>query len=292
MFLEDKVYSVPLCLMPNGVMYNKDIFKEVGVEVPTTYSEFIDVCKKLKDAGYDAAAAGYQDGISVGANFYTIFYGAPYLKCDHYVDEMVSGEKKAEDYPSLKQAMDQWREIQQYQNKDNRTINTDRAEQIFANHEAGMLLIGSWGVGAVQTYDPDGNYGAFMYPSEENAADNAVPLASGDTWMMVKDSPNHAAAVKFMEYMTRPDVNSQYCKTTQQISAIKGADVSGLPAAMQDFYNMIQSGKVAPYEAVNSFSGQYFTTWGESLQDYIQTEDMTFDAFCEEVDNGFAAANK
>ena len=59
---------------------------------------------------------------------------------------MVSGEKKAEDYPTLEKALTEWREIMEYQNEDQKTIDTNRAEQLFANKEAGMIIIGTWGL--------------------------------------------------------------------------------------------------------------------------------------------------
>ncbi len=290
--IDDKVYGIPLDVMANVVLYNKDIFSKLGLSVPTTYAEFQDVCKKLKDAGYDAAAAGYQDGISVGANFYTIFYGAPYYKMSSFEDEMLSGKKKAEDYPELAKALTQWREVMQYQNKDQRSVNTDRAEQTFANGDAAMLIIGTWGIGAVSSYNPDGNYGAFMYPSEDKAEDNRIPVCAGDCWMMVKDSPNHAAAEKFFEYMTRPDVNAQWCDTTQEISILKDVKTKSLPAAMQETADIISSGNVCNYAAGTVFSGQYFSSWGETLLEYAVTPDMTVDQFCSEVDDKFAAASK
>ena len=290
--MDGKVYGVPQSVTGNAVYYHKDIFEELGLQVPTTYSEFIETCKKLEDAGYVGCAAGYQDGISVGANFYTIFYGAPYLECEHYVDEMVSGEKKAEDYPSIARALEQWREIMEYQNEDQKTIDTNRAEQLFANKEAGMIIIGTWGLGPIREYNPDGDYGAFMYPSEETAEDNAIPVAVGDVWMAVNDSPNYDAAVAFLDYMCRPEINAQWCATTQEISALTGVSTEGLSPAAQDVYNLIASGQMANYDSVNSFSGQYYTTWGETLQDFALVEDMTVEEFCEELNNGFAAAGK
>lgn len=290
--IDGKVYGVPQSLMANVVYYHKDIFEELGLSVPTTYTEFIDTCSKLEDAGYVGCAAGYQDGISVGANFYTIFYGAPYLECENYVNELVSGEKKAEDYPSLARALEQWREIMEYQNDDQKTIDTNRAEQLFANKEAGMIIIGTWGLGPIREYGPDGDYGAFVYPSEENAEDNAVPIAVGDVWMAVKDSPNQEAATAFLEYMCRPEVNAKWCATTQEISALTGVSTEGLTSAAQDVYNLVQNSKTSSYDSVASFSGQYNTTWGETLQDYALVADMTVDDFCEELNNGFAAAGK
>lgn len=54
------------------------------------------------------------------------------------------------DYPGYSEALDQWREIMvNYQNSDCKTIDTARAEQMFANGETGMIIIGTWGLGAI-----------------------------------------------------------------------------------------------------------------------------------------------
>ncbi len=48
--------------------YNADIFAEVGVEPPTTWDEFVTVCEKLYDAGYQPIAmAGDYDSFYAGA---------------------------------------------------------------------------------------------------------------------------------------------------------------------------------------------------------------------------------
>lgn len=48
--------------------YNKDIFKKVGVEPPTTWAELITVCEKLQKAGYQPLAiAGDFDSFWAGA---------------------------------------------------------------------------------------------------------------------------------------------------------------------------------------------------------------------------------
>ena len=79
--------------------------------------------------------------------------------------------------------------------------------RFFANGESGMIIIGTWGLGAIMNYNPDLNCGGFIYPSEEKAEDNALPLNTDDTWMILKDSPNVEIAKAFFEYM-----NSSRCK--------------------------------------------------------------------------------
>lgn len=48
-----KTAHLPFDLVGLSLYYNKDIFKKVGIKAPTTYQELINVCQKLKDAGYE-----------------------------------------------------------------------------------------------------------------------------------------------------------------------------------------------------------------------------------------------
>lgn len=291
--LDDKVYAVPLDQMANVVFYNKDIFNDLGLSVPTTYTEFIDTCKKLKDAGYAACAAGYQDQISIGANYYTMFYGTPYLSCEHYVDETQNQGKSWGEYPAVKQALTQFREIIGYQNEDCKTITTDRAEQIFANGESGMIIIGTWGLGAIMNYNPDLNCGGFLYPSEENAEDNALPLNTDDCWMILNDTPNADIADAFFEYMTRKDVNANWIGTVGQLSALDGVEATQLPQGAADIADLINGGcKVSMWTQYGAPSGQYSTAYYNCLQDYAVSDTMTVDEFIENLDNEYAAASK
>ena len=50
---DGKQISLPYTLSLYGIHYNKTLFNELGIEVPTTMDELIEVCKTLKEAGYD-----------------------------------------------------------------------------------------------------------------------------------------------------------------------------------------------------------------------------------------------
>ena len=48
---EGKVYAVPYSIIYNTIIYNKDVFGQYGLEVPTTFDEFLTVCQTLLDNG-------------------------------------------------------------------------------------------------------------------------------------------------------------------------------------------------------------------------------------------------
>ena len=55
----DEVKMVPIFTNTYGMIVNEQIFEENNLTVPTTYSELIDVCAKLKEAGYESPIMGY-----------------------------------------------------------------------------------------------------------------------------------------------------------------------------------------------------------------------------------------
>ncbi|RKQ30722.1 MULTISPECIES: ABC transporter substrate-binding protein [Clostridia] len=57
----DDLYDLPLGLNVEGFWYNKELFKQAGCEVPTTWDEFEDVLKKLDDAGIQPLTTGGSD---------------------------------------------------------------------------------------------------------------------------------------------------------------------------------------------------------------------------------------
>lgn len=56
---DGRYYMVQLERIPVGIMYNKKIFTELNLEVPTTFAEFLDTCKAIINGGYDAYHTTY-----------------------------------------------------------------------------------------------------------------------------------------------------------------------------------------------------------------------------------------
>src|SRR5699024_11665197 len=69
--VDGDIYSVPVDIhRGNPVFYNKEIFEENDIEVPTTFDEFFEVADELEEAGVTPLALG--DKESCGA---TMIFG-------------------------------------------------------------------------------------------------------------------------------------------------------------------------------------------------------------------------
>ncbi len=83
------------------IYYNIGIFEQVGVQPPTTWQEFIDVCEKLVAAGYTPIANGFRGGVAAGwlaGQIFEAFAGSEAMNKIIY-----SGAKMSE-FPGYEQA--------------------------------------------------------------------------------------------------------------------------------------------------------------------------------------------
>ena len=58
---EDGVYAVPYVANAAGILYNRELFKEHGWQIPTTWDEFMSLCQKIQDAGIQPRYFGFKD---------------------------------------------------------------------------------------------------------------------------------------------------------------------------------------------------------------------------------------
>jgi raffinose/stachyose/melibiose transport system substrate-binding protein len=61
-----KLYAAPLVNSVVTVIYNRDVFARLGVQPPTTWSQFLANCNRIADAGVVPVAMAGADAVSVG----------------------------------------------------------------------------------------------------------------------------------------------------------------------------------------------------------------------------------
>lgn len=139
-----KSFAVPLAAVSHGVYYNVDMFKKYNIAIPTTWEEFLAVCKKLKDAGVTPLANSLKDQWDINEVFLMSiapnFIGGPEGRKAYE-----NGTRRFNDSQmvALFQAM---KDVAQYCPKGFEALTYNDSSSIFATQQAAMYFDGSWSI--------------------------------------------------------------------------------------------------------------------------------------------------
>ena len=159
---EGHVFAVPFAAVSHFVYYNKAIFAENNIEVPTTFEDFLAVCETLKSKGITPLSNG------IAANW-------DILECvlcgmiPNYItaEERLayeSGEKKLNDETWIKIYTD-FSKLVPYFPEAFASIDNDNANVMFGLGQSAMLIDGSWSYGVLAGDDYDIDVGFFPIPA-------------------------------------------------------------------------------------------------------------------------------
>lgn len=165
---DGKTYGIPLGTSFLTTWYNKDMFKEVGYDsYPTNWDEFIDVCAKLKEAGYTPITCGDNSSFVIQFAMYQIGASDIYGKNFDFDNQLYTGETKFTDdcwvdtVSKLQYLYDEG-----YVVEDSLGLSQDQSRQLFIDGEAAMIFDGSFGYAALMNEGTaDFERGMFCVPS-------------------------------------------------------------------------------------------------------------------------------
>ena len=201
-----------------GVFYNQDLFEEAGVEVPTTWDEFLDVCKALKDKGIQPMALD-----SAYASFFFGYHLSRYIGEDATADLAVNGGWS--DNAGVAAAADSMIEFikagyladgapDEFPNSQNKMgLSEDVAMVVCANYVTSEVN---------NNTGKELNWNLFNYPSVDGAAegvDQTAAYAGANSIAITKYSENQEAAFDLATYITSGDFDQKMADTAGQIPA-------------------------------------------------------------------------
>ena len=141
-------YCVPVAAVLAGFYYNIDIFNELGLKVPTTSAEFIDVLQKIKDNGkYAPLAEGTAESWQLAYNgLYSI--GPAYWKGEEGRLGLIDGTKKLTD-PDFVAAFKAYAAWKPFLPAGYEALGYADMTQLFTLGKAAILPDGSWDINQV-----------------------------------------------------------------------------------------------------------------------------------------------
>lgn len=192
MTYDGKIYAVPLNTAAACAFYNTEMFENAGVEVPKTWDDMLEACKKLEAAGYTPVtiSAGTAWCLSMVAGYLCEMEGVD-------LAALADGSASWED-GKLESAATKLTELSKYFQKTEAGDTNDVATANFYNEEAAILIQGSWAIAQINGSNPDfeSKCGVFQFPGVERI------IAKSDSLAMSATTKYPEACAAFMKYFT------------------------------------------------------------------------------------------
>lgn len=213
----NEVTGIPYAANANGIMYNKTLFKEMGLRIPKTWNELIATAQKIKDAGKIPFYFTYKDDWQTNLPFNAL---APNIVgIDFFLQRR---ENKVTFQEKYREVAEKQLELLKYGHGDNFGKNYADGNRAFANGQAFMYIQGTWAIPEIRKANPDVQMGFFPFPAGNDA--EAVKLVSGvDTLLTVsEDTPHKKEAEEFIAFLLEPENSKQYITEQTLFSAVQG----------------------------------------------------------------------
>ena len=200
-----KVYGINLGRVSySGIYYNKDLFAEYGVEVPTTWSELVAACETFNAADVPCMTAGGKDGWPIFVGAYGLI-GSIYPDQAALVEGLWTGDITWNDATSL----EMWEKMKVYAQEMMESgasgIAGDAAPGRFASGAVAMFSGGTWYAAAIEAAEPEFEWGYIPFPGSDNAEDNKYLFGKYDQgWAIAANTANKDAALAYLAAFSDP----------------------------------------------------------------------------------------
>ncbi|WP_405150147.1 extracellular solute-binding protein [Sphaerisporangium sp. NBC_01403] len=235
--LQGKTYIYSAGSSVIGAIYNKKVFEKAGIDrLPTTWSEFLQVCEKLKKSGVAPIALGAQTPWVTQLITYALVPSTVYAKDPGFDDKQSAGQASFAQ-SGWRQAMEMYLELQQrgfFNDKPNGTTFEQQTSMV-ATGKAGMAIQVSAVLPAFRdaAKTPD-DLSMFPVPGADDPAQVWIPAGVVVGLGAGAKSQNVEEAKAFIDFLGRQDSINRWAKAIAAIPLTQDAG-STIDPAVESF---------------------------------------------------------
>ncbi|MBT2726718.1 extracellular solute-binding protein [Bacillus sp. ISL-75] len=237
--LDGKIYGIPWSTDGKAFFYNKKIFKDLNLEVPTTWSELIDVSKKVKAAGLTPITFGSKAPWTISHYIGTL---NQLMVPQDVLDKDYDPKNPEGDYshPGYVKALEKFMELKPYFNKGVNSVDHEYSRELF---NSGKAAIGFFQLAEIGLIEPSlkEDLGVFNVPGVEGGEGNANSITAAPEGIMISSKTKHPKeAMEFVKFLTSKEKGTEQLKEVSEYSAVKGTTTDENASKLQqDAINLI-----------------------------------------------------
>lgn len=202
---EGHIFGLPMEQDLMGVYYNQALFEEHGVEVPTTYDEFVAAANAFKEAGIVPIAFGNRDRWPA-TNTFSLILG---LTAGKQTEEQVFfGDTPWTNEQFVKAAtvFQDWGKNEWFPRGFN-GVGYDEANALFLSGRAAMTITGTWVIQDMIRGSDNIELAVFMLPPIAEGAKPGTMWGEGSQWQLsaTADEATKEAAAAYLDCLVSDD---------------------------------------------------------------------------------------
>ncbi|WP_432630121.1 ABC transporter substrate-binding protein [Brotaphodocola sp.] len=264
---DGQVFVLPLNMDQGGLLYNKKLLTELGVDIPKTWDELKDICEKGKEKGYTGVFIAGKDSrqpaslLDIAAQTYL-----EVRNDQDYASQLLDGSFDWNNWAPLSQLLVDLKDSG-YLNEDCVTCDTvDIAPRMSENNVLFLITSNMDLIRQASELNPDAQYGMAPIPTVDESQENVFAGGEREAYGIWKDTKNEELCLEVLKYLAKPENVKKVCESSGKRSALKGVDPD-LGAVAED-YKKYADVKISPtFDRVYLPSGMWSTmrTIGSAL---------------------------
>jgi raffinose/stachyose/melibiose transport system substrate-binding protein len=284
--LDGKMYGVALSQNAVGVIYNKEMFEELQLDIPETWDQLMDTFKTIETAGEQPILMANKDlervsvfNLSLIANQFDSHYWEA-------VNKNHIGLREDERWIEISSQM---LEFLDYAQAGAFTVDGEDVNKAFLNGEGAMCVIGVWEIPNLEKIDPAFNYGIFPFPATNDPQKNKVLGGVDGGFAISADTKYPEEANKFLEFLVKKENAQRFSDYEGNLSAVKGVQINNekvrlLAERIQqgksvNWPNHYWAGGTAAEEDFRKISQRFF--FEGDIEAYLESLELMFESYRE-----------
>jgi raffinose/stachyose/melibiose transport system substrate-binding protein len=269
--VDGELVAFPVSRNAIVMAYNREVFADAGVEVPTTWPELLAACEELSEAGVTPIATPFQGGIYFQFWVYALAATLVYADNPGVDAQMAAGETSFADNAEWNEVFAKIDELNQagYFSDGLLGIPPDQGLQSVATGDAAMVLLVSAGLPQLYGYSEQGqdDFDVFALPANDDAASTYVPIAP-DFLAINAAASNPAGARAFLDFLARPESVQAYANEMGVLPGL-AVDVDLDSDALDPIMPLFDEGRTAGYANYLWPNGDVQQTMLQSGQEWL-----------------------
>lgn len=276
---DGRVYAINVGRVSySGMFVNNDLLADVGVALPTTWSELVSACEAIVDSGNQCMTLGGGDSWPIFVGTYGLL-GAAFPDQEGLVEGLWTGDIKWNEGDGL-ELMEKYQVFAQEMLEQGVTgFSHDEAAVRYTAGDVAFLPTGVWQAPVVEE-NAEFDWTYVPFPGSDNAADNQYLFGKYDmSWMIAADTSHADVAKAYLAALADPANYQEFVDTTgylpTQPTATLDSKLGQAVAPLLDTYQVgFEQFWISPKGAGQWANGSQAASWFAPFNEWTDAKEL------------------